>query len=206
MSKTMRVRLTTIDEMLGSQPNDKDIHRRYIASKAPDAASIEEEVAAVGVNEYAERGMTVFPRDEDGNPVLYNYQIRGFFKSACSALRKVKGTKSEKVKAYKKLIDQNIFVFADHNNPGGRMIGIQYDGEIGSCQRPLRALTAQGERVSLAESETIAAGAVIEFDVVSLRDDDTDLDLVREWLDYGKFNGLSQWRNSGKGAFVWEEL
>ena len=30
--------------------------------------------------------------------------------------------------------------------------------------------------------------------------------LVREWLDFGCFNGLGQWRNSGKGRFTWEEL
>jgi hypothetical protein len=36
--------------------------------------------------------------------------------------------------------------------------------------------------------------------------DPKDKPLVEEWLDYGKFNGLGQWRNSGKGAFVWDEL
>ena len=29
---------------------------------------------------------------------------------------------------------------------------------------------------------------------------------VREWLDYGKFSGIGQWRNSGHGRFTWEEL
>ena len=29
---------------------------------------------------------------------------------------------------------------------------------------------------------------------------------VREWLDYGMYRGLGQWRNSGKGRMVWEEL
>lgn len=200
----MRVKLTTIDEMLGSQPNDKEIHRTYIASKAPDATTIEEEVAAVGVDAVDEKGTTVFPRDKDGNLVVYNYQIKGFFKSACSALRKVPKTKSSKCKAYKKLIDLNIFVYADENDVSNRMISINYDGEIGTCQRTLRAQTMQGERISLASSEMIGAGATIEFDVVCLNKDDEEL--VKEWLDYGRYNGLGQWRNSGKGAFVWEEL
>lgn len=200
----MRVKLTTIDEMLGSQPNDKEIHRTYIASKSPDATTIEEEVAAVGVDAVDEKGTTVFPRDKDGNLIVYNYQIKGFFKSACSALRKVPKTKSSKCKAYKKLIDLNIFVYADENDVSNRMVPINYDGEIGTCQRTLRAQTMQGERISLASSEMIGAGATIEFDVVCLNKDDEEL--VKEWLDYGRYNGLGQWRNSGKGAFVWEEL
>lgn len=200
----MRVKLTTIDEMLGSQPNDKEIHRTYIASKSPDATTIEEEVAAVGVDAVDEKGTTVFPRDKDGNLVVYNYQIKGFFKSACSALRKVPKTKSSKCKAYKKLIDLNIFVYADENDVSNRMVPINYDGEIGTCQRTLRAQTMQGERISLASSEMIGAGATIEFDVVCLNKDDEEL--VKEWLNYGRYNGLGQWRNSGKGAFVWEEL
>ena len=200
----MRVKLTTIDEMLGSQPNDKEIHRTYIASKAPDATTLEEEVAAVGVDAVDEKGTTVFPRDKDGNLIVYNYQIKGFFKSACSALRKVPKTKSSKCKAYKKLIDLNIFVYADENDVSNRMIPINYEGEIVTCQRTLRAQTMQGERISLASSEMIGAGATIEFDVVCLNKDDEEL--VKEWLDYGRYNGLGQWRNSGKGAFVWEEL
>lgn len=200
----MRVKLTTIDEMLGSQPNDKEIHRTYIASKSPDATTIEEEVAAIGIDAVDEKGTTVFPRDKDGNLVVYNYQIKGFFKSACSALRKVPKTKSSKCKAYKKLIDLNIFVYADESDVSNRMVPINYDGEIGTCQRTLRAQTIQGERISLASSEMIGAGATIEFDVVCLNKDDEEL--VKEWLDYGRYNGLGQWRNSGKGAFIWEEL
>ena len=45
----IKVRLTLTDEALGMMPTDKEIHETYIAGKAPDAPSIEEEVAAVGV-------------------------------------------------------------------------------------------------------------------------------------------------------------
>ena len=62
----------------------------------------------------------------------------------------------------------------------------------------------QGPRVAIADSDSIEKGSWIEFDVVML--DDVDWPLVSEWLDYGKFNGLGQWRNSGKGAFVWHEI
>lgn len=75
---------------------------------------------------------------------------------------------------------------------------------MGECQRPLRASTAQGERVALAHSETIPAGAVVEFTVQMLVDGHEKV--VREWLDYGALRGLGQWRNSGKGRFKWEEI
>ena len=202
--KVMRVELTTIAEMLGTASADKEVHSTFIASKAPDAPSREEEIEAVGVEEVIEKGMTVFPRDEDGNPIMWNYMIRGFFKSACSAMSKVKDSASSKLKAYKKQIDLRIMVYADANDKTNRMIPIKFDGEIGDCQRPLRAQTAQGERVALAHSESIPAGAKMTFDIVMLMDD--DVKLVREWLDYGVFNGLGQWRNSGCGAFTWKEI
>ena len=30
--------------------------------------------------------------------------------------------------------------------------------------------------------------------------------LAYELLDYGAMRGIGQWRNSGKGRFVWEEI
>ena len=106
------VELTFTEEVLGTQPNNKEIYGDYIASKAPDATTIEDEIAAVGVTEVEEKGMTVFPRDEDGKPFIHDYQIRGFFKDACSALQRCKKSKnlSSNLKAYKKVIDGDIFV------------------------------------------------------------------------------------------------
>ena len=200
--ETMHVRLTFIDEILGTASSDPEIHRSYIASKGPDALTLEEELETLTVDEVTEKGMTIFSKDENGNPVLWNYQIRGFFKSACSALRAIQGTKSSKLKAYKKQIDLRIFVFADEQNRAERKIPIKVSGEIGSCQRPLRAQTMQGERVTLANSESIPAGSSVEFDIVLLEPEDREM--VEEWLDYGQLNGIGQWRNSGKGAFTWE--
>lgn len=195
--REIKVRVTFIEPVLGTSPANADVYRDFIGSKAPDAASVEEEVAALGVEAVTEKGMTVFPRLDDGTPFLYDYQIKGFFKDTCGGLRKVKGTASEKIKAYKKEIDKLIF-------PEPRCIPLLFDGPMGECQRPLRAQTAQGERVSLAISEEIPAGAVVEFSVVCLHDDHEKA--VREWLDYGRFSGIGQWRNSGKGRFKWEEV
>ena len=141
--------------------------------------------------------MTVFPRNKDGVPIYWDYQIKGFFKDAAGMLRKVPNTKSSKIKAYKKEIDGLIFVKE-------RQIPIHFDGEIGNCERPLRGQTQQGERVALANSESIPAGAWIEFTVQCLTDGLAGA--VTEWLDYGKLRGLGQWRNSGKGRYLWDWL
>lgn len=204
----IKVRVTFIEGILGTASNNKEIYNDFIASKAPDAQRAEEEIAAIGVNEFVEKGTTVFPRMEDGTPFLYDYQIRGAFKDACGMLSKLTGkdelgkkkkavNESSKLTAYKKIIDGLIFV-----EP--RRIPIKFDGEITICQRPLRAQTAQGERVALASSEEIPAGARVEFTVLCMSVD--HIKAVKEWLDYGFYRGFGQWRNSGKGRYVWEEL
>ena len=95
--KEIKIKVTFIEEVLGTASNDKDIHEDFIASKAPDAPSREEEVEAVGVEEVIAKGKTVFPKDEDGCPIFWDYQWKGFFKDSCGALRKVKGTESSKL-------------------------------------------------------------------------------------------------------------
>ena len=126
----IKVRLTFTEEILGTAAADKEIHKTYIASLAPNAPSKKEEVEAVGVEETIEKAMTVFPRNKEGVPIYWDYQIKGFFKDAAGMLRKVPNTKSSKIKAYKKEIDGLIFVKE-------RQIPIHFDGEIGNCERPL---------------------------------------------------------------------
>ena len=195
--KELKVKLTFLEEVLRTASADKEIHDKFIAANAPDAPSRKEEIEALGVEEVIEKSMTVFPRNTEGKPIFWDYQIKGFFKDACGMLRKVPNSASSKIKAYKKEIDGLIFVKE-------REIPIIFDGEIGSCQRPLRAQTAQGERVALANSETVPAGSTIEFTIQLMCD--THEKAVREWLDYGVFRGIGQWRNSGKGKFEWSEV
>ena len=195
--KNLKVKLTFIEPILGTSPANEDVYRDFIGSKAPDASTVEDEVKDLGVDAVVEKGMTVFPRTEDGKPFLYDFHIKGFFKDTCGGLRKVKGTTSSGIKAYKKEIDKLIF-------PEPRRIVFENFDKIGTCQRPLRAQTAQGERVSLAMSEELPAGSTVTFDIVCMCDDHEKA--VREWLDYGKYSGIGQWRNSGRGRFSWAEL
>ena len=198
--KEIKVRLTFTEDVLGTANADKNVHSEFIASKAPNAPSREEEVEALGAEEVERKEMTVFPRMENGSPMFWDYQIKGFFKDTCSALSRCKGEDYSKescgMKAYKKIIDGCIF-------PQPRKIEIHMNGEMGNCQRPLRAQTAQGERIAIANSEAVPAGSWIEFTVECL--EDKHAAAVREWLNYGRYKGLGQWRNSGKWRFTWEE-
>ena len=203
----INVRIKFLVGPLGTAPNDKDVYRNFIGSKAPDADSLEDEVAALGADAVAEKGMTVFPRNAEGKPIFWDYQIRGFFKDSCQMLSRVGGkdedgkkrkvNESSKLTAYKKIIDGLIFV-------SPRQIPIEVGGELTVCQRPLRANTMQGERITLAMSEECPSESSITFSVCCLSPE--HMPAVREWLNYGYLRGLGQWRNSGKGKFVWEEL
>ena len=195
----LNVKLTFQEPLLGTLPGSEDLYMDYIATKVPEdeRTKIEDEVAALGVDAVAEKKMTVFPKLPDGSPFVYDYQVRGFFKGSCGALRKISKARSAKLKAYKKEVDQLIFVYP-------RKIPIQLSGDMDVISRPLRAATPQGDRVAIAASESAPAGSSIALQIICF--DDNDMKIVREWLEYGMFNGLGQWRNSGMGRFTWEEV
>lgn len=190
----IKVRIRFTEEVLGTSPNNSDLYADYIASKAPDAKTMEEEIAEHGEQEVMEKGMTVFDRTEDGEPFLYDYQVKGFFKGACGFLRNVTSTESAKLKNYKKKLDGLLFVF-----PRKIKLELPEGKSIGTCTRPLRASTAQGERIALSHSEAAPEGTEIFFTIKIL--DDSMVKLVDEILEYGELSGIGQWRNSGKGRF-----
>lgn len=199
----MKIRITLTEEVLGSSTSNEELLAAYIASKAPTDDLTAQEVDNIKA-QAAEERTTIFPKTADGTPFIYDYQIKGMFKDSCKALATAGkagypgGKHCAALKAYKKAIDGLIFV-------SPREIPYNLHGlKMGFCERPLRAQTPMGERVSIAKSETVPAGSTIEFEVTCL---DTKLeDVVRECFDYGTLRGLGQWRNSGKGRFTWEEL
>lgn len=193
----LKVKVIFDEEVLGSSPADPEILQAYIAEKSGNPNLASEEVETIQNQEIdPDKGLTVFPK-ENGVPFAYDYQWRGFLKDAIGMLRNIKGSKSSKLTAYKKKIDGLIFVkdrknFYENYEP------------IGRCERPLRASTPQGERVALAASETIPAGAFLV--ITFLYPSKEYRDIILECLDYGTLRGFSQWRNSGKGKFHYEIL
>lgn len=199
----MKIRITLTEEVLGSSPSNEELLASYIASKAPTDDLTAQEIDNIKA-QAAEERTTVFPKTADGTPFIYDYQIKGMFKDSCKALATAGkagypgGKHCAALKAYKKAIDGLIFV-------SPREIPYNLHGlKMGFCERPLRAQTPMGERVSIAKSESVPAGATAEFEIECL--DEKLEDMVRECLDYGAKRGLGQWRNSGKGRFEWEEV
>lgn len=214
-----KVRLTFTEEVLGTTSNDENVTLRYMRQRKIDAIVgqslkdgdpvtperaaelvLEEEGDVPFADEDEPVKMTVFPRDADGNPFIWNYQVKGAFKDAAQALKRVRSSKtsaSKEMRAYKKVIDTIIFV-----NERRIPYAMPEGGKVGYCQRPLRAATPQGERVALACSETVPAGSVIEFTVTSL--EPSHWPVIEEWLNYLQIRGIGQWRNSGKGTCEWE--
>ena len=45
--KKIKVKLTFVEPVLGTWPSNQNIAREFIASKSPDAATVEDEVAAL---------------------------------------------------------------------------------------------------------------------------------------------------------------
>jgi hypothetical protein len=210
----MIIRLIFREEALGMSPSSANIYDEFIGKNAPDAPSLEEEIDALGVDAVVDKGKTVFPI-VDGKPIIWDFQIKGMFKDSCGMLARAEGTLSGQLTAYKKTIDGLI-----HVKPRKIPIILPNGAEMGECQRPLRAQTAQGERIALANSDTIPAGSTCEFEItffemkkkIKTTDENGKAkthglrDLIVEWLDYGVLRGFGQWRNSGKGRFEWEEI
>jgi len=193
--ETYHVKLTFTEEILGTVPKDPDIYAGYIADKAAlDDEQLAEELATV--ERIEEKGWTGF-HALDGKPILYDYVIKGFLKDACGMLRRVSDTKSSKLRAYKKVIDGLVFA-----SPRRIPLMIPKGAKMGVMERPLRAQTAQGERVTLARSDTCPIGTVLEFELTVLGV--VSEKLLREWLDYGQRRGFGQWRNASYGRFEYE--
>jgi len=201
-------KLTFIEPLLGSVPLDKDIYRRWIATRAPTPEQGEGEIETIPEVETLEQGTKGFHRLEDGTPMIRGHVIKGFFKSACGILRRDSDTLSSKIRAYKKIIDGAVWpqpkMIPIVLGEGGYSLWPVSDGpkELGLklLQRPLRCQTAQGERVALACSEIIPIGSSVEFDLLIVGGI-VDEEVLHEWLDYGQLRGLGEWRSSGMGEF-----
>lgn len=225
------VRITLSSEMLGSQPANEDVHTSYIASRMFDTpgrstafdavtgnnghkdGDLEKLLVRNAVKQAADdeealadlKGKTVFLRDEHGRPVLRDYVIRGFFKESWRANKAIKGSLSGAMKAGPTTIDRFLFVEGAGTHRDKRYIVINLPGGMGNdlpfFERPLRAQTAQGPRVALASSEVVPAGSYFDFRLIVLNPPAISQEILEEWLNYGRWLGLGQWRTGSHGQF-----
>lgn len=189
---SMKVELEFTEMLLGTLPGDEKLAEEYVTSKHPDGVQEDEKAS---LPEEIKKFSSYFARDDKGNPILWDYQIKGFFKDACSMMRRV--VQVDELKAHKKIIDGLIFVFP-------REIPLKLSGELFFKERPLRITTPKGDRTALARSEAAPAGTKIQIEILLLKPDLKKF--VINWLDYGILRGLGQWRNSGMGRFKWHQI
>ena len=188
----LKVELEFTEPLLGTLPGDEKLAEEYVASKHPEGVQKDEQES---LPEEIKKFSSYFARNSNGKPILWDYQIKGLFKDACSMMRRV--AQVDALKAHKKIIDGLIFVTP-------RQIELKLSGELTFTERPLRISTPKGDRTALARSETAPAGTKIQIEILLLKPDLKKY--VINWLDYGILRGLGQWRNSGMGRFKWREV
>ena len=192
--------LTFTEPLLGSAPVNREVYAKYIEScreKRVDAlaelAGSEVETLPPVVDEA--KGWTSFHKDETGI-FLYDYAIKGFLKEAANVLKDGVGEKNLRSK-----FDNYVFVRPRRAHPtrDGKTI-LEPDGVL---ERPLRAMTPQGPRVTLARSDYLKAGCSLEFAVLVISGSPFrhPEELLESCLQYGSLKGLGQWRNGGYGSF-----
>lgn len=135
--ETRKFKIRLIEPLLGGVPKDKEIYKTFVKSKAPSEADTHDELETH--KEVEEKGWTGFHSDENGL-ILYNYVTKGYLKSACETLIGM-GT-IKKIPAYKKWFDKLV-----HITP--RRIPLGVSEPDGTMERPLRAMTQQGPRITL---------------------------------------------------------
>ena len=199
----MIVKITTTDGLLGTASANPELYEEFIGGKCSDKEKVKDELESLDTEALVEKTMTVFHRGKDGNPILYDYQIKGFIKEAIGVMVEFGAIKIGKASlskwTYKRVVDNFIFV-----TPREIPLRIPDGGSVTTCTRPLRATTMRGERIALAHSEEVPGGTSLEC-AINVTEPQL-MDIVKRALDYGEHKGLGQWRNSGKGRFIWEEV
>lgn len=186
--------ITITERLLGSQPLNKQLRHDYITKKALEAADnakadcteedCKEEESMIRDEE---KGMTGFYSDPDGCYLL-DYQVKGFLKEAANRLKE-----SLKIKNLRDKVSAYLFVF-----PRFIWIAEKPDGVF---ERSLKAMTMQGPRTTLAASEYLDPPIIFTISLTLLPHKELTWGVVEELFDYGRFQGLGQWRGAGNGRF-----
>lgn len=235
-------RLTGFTPILGSSPANSEVRTRYILEKESkmNLKNLNEEQKKAKTQAERERiqkkaeeeasflregeddKITVFMSNpKTGSIMLLDYQVKGFIKGSLESLTAQTGIKAPRGKADKYVFVSPRYIeicdrfgnpvksISEHNTREASSNTINSD-EI--FERPLRAMTMKGERVSLAASEQILDPWQITFTVSLLPNERSKVSASIKWedieraLDYGEMRGLGQFRNGGYGRFTWERV
>lgn len=200
------VTLTLTQPMLATKPN-KQVYMKWLIEKqtkemkkeerseddiAAEVERIKKDLDHTVDDESGESAkFTTFSKDETG-VYIESYMIRGYLKNAGQTLKQYGAQKQ-----LKSLLNKYCFVGPD------KIYVAPPDTKHEKVERPLRAQTPMGERVSIAVSDQLPAGTEIKFRVKCLQGY-VKRGLLETLFDYGEFQGLGQWRNSGiYGTFTY---
>lgn len=212
--------LTGLTPLLGTVPYSKQVYADYILSKNPEMSDEEFQAELAKVPDLEEKGWTGFltlTGEIGGPPALSAHMFKGAFKEICTAMRRgdansSAGSVSRKLRAHKKQIDQLVWVrprFVPLLLPEGRdrylltvrktadSDGEERESEFDISERPLRAQTAQGERVALARSDACPAGTQMLVNI-QVRGGSIMPAHIMEWFEFLEGFGMGQWRGSGQ--------
>ena len=182
-----KVTIKLTEDMLGTVAKDAKIYTKYIEDKKPEELKGEKEADTV-MEDLENKGWTGFHCDDEGL-FLYDYIVKGFLKNAGNILKE-----HLSIQALKSKISNQVFVY-----PRRVHLGIEKP-EV-ALERPLRAQTPQGPRVSLVKSDVVPAGTVITFEIRWIKGNKITENVLKKILSYGQLQGLGQWRNGGYGRF-----
>lgn len=193
------VKIVFSEPLIASSPANKEVYKEFIQSRArKEAEATSDEAATLPAVEQEQLGWSVFHSDDSGL-FLFDYKIKGFLKDSCEA---VTGNKGESgLSAYKTKIDKWVFVWP-------RRIYLYRDGAVlkkpeGVYERPLRAMTMQGPRVTVKRSDQINVGceAAFQIEVLPLGHKEINEKRLQEWFEYGRYSGFGEHRSGGYGRF-----
>jgi len=186
-STTHDVVVVLQEDLLGTIPKNKELYERFVESKKPETDGAEEEGDKY-VQDLEEAGWTGFLSDETGLFVI-DYYIKGFMKNAGNVLKD-----QFKIRALRSKISDFLFI-----HPRKIYLGLKEPSGI--LERSIRVMTLQGPRVALVRSDLISAGTELSFQIELLNHSEVKIQVVRELMNYGRCQGLGQWRNGGYGRF-----
>jgi len=215
----MKVKFEFVAPLLGTISGNKDVATEFIVAKAAENRNLDvEEIVTIKKEELStlpaediDKSSTLFHRDEEGRPFLYSYMINGFFKAACDAMIDGDGENDIFKKHTKKELKDMKLTRWSYKSTINKLIRVKerrlylaLSGPIDVEERSMRVTTMQGDRVCLARSESAPEGTTIELTIECLNS--KLWPYIEEWLGYGIFGGLGQWRSSYFGSFTWERL
>jgi hypothetical protein len=186
------LKVTFKEPVLGSQ-SDKNVASKYMAGKRNGPESIPEDELE-SLPDEIENKTTVFHRDANGRPCLFDYQVKGMLKNSAKNFSKALGFSGLRSKVVN-------FVFV---NPRRIDLIVPEMREMGHRERPLLADTAQGPRVALARSEELPAGTFFYCTLKVYEAGKITEEVLRDLLAYGEDCGIGQWRTAKWGSFTYE--